>query len=440
MFGRRQRGDDRDDAHWDQGDRRAEEFADPWADARDRGPVNGDGYRPDRDEDLAGNNGGNGQRRGPGQGPGGPTMSRPGMSRQGFGDAPWDDPRSARPGPEDGPFARRPSFDEQRPAFRASSRDAFRDDPRDGFRDDSRDALGDRSRDGLRDNPRNGFRDDPRDGLGDRPREMFRDDPRDGPGDRPRDGLRDNGGLAGRHSSARPDRRERDAEPWASPELEMPVPEFTPSAIGSPAPPAGAGNSRPVGRVLIYTLREDRAAEFDRLAEEAAEGVRLAEPDTLVYIYHTVPTLPTQRIIYEIYRDRAAFESHQRQPHIQRFTDEVRSYVTSSNVIDLRLKYAKVAPLQGAGQPAPGGPRALPPAQSQPADGQPAGPSYNGRRDAEPTARHRAPRPLEAASRASGDERNGNWFGEREQAGPAGGGRRGEPSDDWSPGRDWGRS
>ena len=473
MFGRRQRGDDRDGAHWDQGDGRSEEFADPWADMRDKGPVNGDGYRHETDDDPAGNNGSNGQRRGAGPGPGGPPVSRPGMNGQGFRDAPWEDPRPARPDPEDGPFARRSPFNERRPTFRANSRDDFRDDPRDAlgdrprdafrddprdvpgdrprdaFRDDPRDALGDRPRDAFRDDPRNGFRDDPRDGLGDRPRDGlrdgprsgFRDDPRDGLGDRPRDGLRDNGGPGGRHSSARPDRRERDAEAWAAPEPEMPIPEFTPAAIAPPVLPVGVGNSRPVGRVLIYTLREDRAAEFDRLAEEAAEGVRMAEPDTLVYIYHTVPTLPAQRIIYEVYRDRAAFESHQRQPHIQRFTDEVKSCVTGSNVIDLRLKYAKVAPLQGAGQPAAGGlPAALPPAQPQPVDGQPAGPSFNARRDAEQTARHRAPRPLEAAGRPGGDDRNGNWFGDREQAGPAGGGRRGEPSDDWSPGRDWGRT
>ena len=50
-----------------------------------------------------------------------------------------------------------------------------------------------------------------------------------------------------------------------------------------------------------------------------------------------------QRIIYEIYRDRAAFESHERQPHIQRFAEDRRSCVQAANIIDLRLEYAKVA-------------------------------------------------------------------------------------------------
>jgi quinol monooxygenase YgiN len=98
-------------------------------------------------------------------------------------------------------------------------------------------------------------------------------------------------------------------------------------------------------------LLDDKAAEFDRLAERAAEGVRTAEPDTLVYVIHVVPKAPMQRIIYEIYRDRAAFESHEQQPHIQRFVADRRSCVLATNIIDLRLKYAKVAALAAAQAP-----------------------------------------------------------------------------------------
>ncbi|MGH3269602.1 MAG: putative quinol monooxygenase [Trebonia sp.] len=111
--------------------------------------------------------------------------------------------------------------------------------------------------------------------------------------------------------------------------------------------PAGNDNwaesMRPYGRLTIFTLLDDKAAEFDRLAERAAEGVRMAEADTLVYVIHVVPKAPMQRIIYEIYRDRAAFEEHERQPHMQRFAADRTSCVLATNVIDLRLKYAKVA-------------------------------------------------------------------------------------------------
>jgi quinol monooxygenase YgiN len=98
-------------------------------------------------------------------------------------------------------------------------------------------------------------------------------------------------------------------------------------------------------------LLDDKAAEFDQLAERAADGVRTAEPDTLVYVIHVVPKAPMQRIIYEIYRDRAAFESHEQQPHIQRFVADRRSCVLATNIIDLRLKYAKVAALAAAQAP-----------------------------------------------------------------------------------------
>jgi quinol monooxygenase YgiN len=142
--------------------------------------------------------------------------------------------------------------------------------------------------------------------------------------------------------------------------------EFTPSAVaGSPAAPP----ARPYGRILIFTLLDDRVAEFDRLAEEAAEQVRTAEPDTLVYVIHLVPNAPMQRIFYEIYRDRAAFDSHESQPYMQRFVTERRSCVLATNVIELRLKYAKVAPLPGpqaAAPPPAQPPRRLPPPPARP--------------------------------------------------------------------------
>jgi quinol monooxygenase YgiN len=126
---------------------------------------------------------------------------------------------------------------------------------------------------------------------------------------------------------------------------------FTPAGqVPASAPasaPSAASGGRPYGRLSIFTLLDDRAAEFDRLAEQAAEGVRLHEPDTLVYVMHVVPKAPMQRIIYEIFRDHASFEEHQRQPHIQQFEEGRKSCILVTNIIDLRLKYAKVAPMHG---------------------------------------------------------------------------------------------
>ena len=156
------------------------------------------------------------------------------------------------------------------------------------------------------------------------------------------------------------------------PPVPQPVRALGPEAAASDPSAGGAGSAaaapaRPYGRILIFTLLDDRVADFDRLAEESAEQVRTGEPDTLVYVIHLVPNAPMQRIFYEIYRDRAAFDSHESQPYMQRFVAERRSCVLATNVIELRLKYAKVAPLPPG---PPQRPQPLPPARPQRPDQQ----------------------------------------------------------------------
>ena len=148
---------------------------------------------------------------------------------------------------------------------------------------------------------------------------------------------------------------------------------------GAPAGGAVPPVTRPYGLIAIYTLLEDRVADFDRVAEQAAEQVRASEPDTLVYVIHTVPKAPMQRIFYEVYRGRAAYEHHEQQSYVKRFVTARRPYVLATNVIELRLKYAKVTPLVQAEAPvrapAGAGPAAGPPAPgpapAQPAPGRP---------------------------------------------------------------------
>ena len=153
---------------------------------------------------------------------------------------------------------------------------------------------------------------------------------------------------------------------------------------------AAATPARPYGRILIFTLLDDRVADFDRLAEQTAEEVRIGEPDTLVYVIHLVPNAPMQRIFYEIYRDRAAFDSHEAQPYMQRFVAERRSCVLATNVIELRLKYAKVAPLPN------------PQASVPPPPGVPAGPAPAAQAQLPPGPRTAAVRPARRRPGASG--------------------------------------
>lgn len=73
------------------------------------------------------------------------------------------------------------------------------------------------------------------------------------------------------------------------------------------------------GLSVRFTLKDGAAEAFDTLVAEASEGIRNLEPGTLVYVSHLVEGAPNQRIFYELYRDRAAFDEHERQPHTRRF-------------------------------------------------------------------------------------------------------------------------
>ncbi|GEM_PF-596797 len=117
------------------------------------------------------------------------------------------------------------------------------------------------------------------------------------------------------------------------------------AGAASAGPGPGEGQDALFGQISIYTLLEGRTEEFDRLLRALVKSVRAQEPDTLVYIVHAVPSAPLQRILYECYRNRDAYEAHKRQPHTVAFEAERGSYVLATNVIELGLQQAKVSPL-----------------------------------------------------------------------------------------------
>jgi quinol monooxygenase YgiN len=129
-----------------------------------------------------------------------------------------------------------------------------------------------------------------------------------------------------------------------------------PDGAGYPGEPGYSGMARQssadrdaqanlFGQIAIYTLLEDRVDDFDRLTRRVVRQVRSQEPDTLVYIVHAVPSAPMQRILYEVYRDRSAYEAHKRQPYVVAFEADRRPFVLATNIIELGLQQAKVSPL-----------------------------------------------------------------------------------------------
>jgi quinol monooxygenase YgiN len=102
------------------------------------------------------------------------------------------------------------------------------------------------------------------------------------------------------------------------------------------------------GQIAIYTLLEDGIADFDRMVKHVVEQVRVREPGTLVFVAHSVPSAPLQRIIYGVYRDQAAYDQHAKQSHVREFEARRQPLMLATNVIELGVRQAKVLPLGSA--------------------------------------------------------------------------------------------
>ncbi|MGW7100275.1 putative quinol monooxygenase [Streptomyces sp. NPDC054838] len=95
------------------------------------------------------------------------------------------------------------------------------------------------------------------------------------------------------------------------------------------------------GLVVRFTLRDAEAAEaFDALVQETLDGIRAYEPGTLSYVVHAVADAPNERLFYELYADREAFDQHEQQAHTRRFLAEREKYVTDFDVTFLQSQGA----------------------------------------------------------------------------------------------------
>ena len=96
------------------------------------------------------------------------------------------------------------------------------------------------------------------------------------------------------------------------------------------------------GLSVRFTCKdEDAARAFDQLVDETLPGIRQREPGTLAYEIHTVEGKPLQRVFYELYQDRDAFDAHEEQPHTRRFLAEREQYLASVDVDFLTLRAGK---------------------------------------------------------------------------------------------------
>jgi quinol monooxygenase YgiN len=97
-----------------------------------------------------------------------------------------------------------------------------------------------------------------------------------------------------------------------------------------------------IGLSVRFTCKDtEAAAGFDRLVAETVLQISQHEPGTLVYAVHSVEGKPLERIFYELYRDRAAFDAHQEQEHVRRFLAEREQYLAAREVDRLSLLIGK---------------------------------------------------------------------------------------------------
>ena len=96
------------------------------------------------------------------------------------------------------------------------------------------------------------------------------------------------------------------------------------------------------GLMVRFTCKDsDSADAFDRLVAETIEKIQTGEPGTLVYASHRVDGRPLQRIFYELYRDRAAFDAHEQYEHTRRFLAAREELLSSTEVDWLDLQAGK---------------------------------------------------------------------------------------------------
>ena len=96
------------------------------------------------------------------------------------------------------------------------------------------------------------------------------------------------------------------------------------------------------GLTVRFTCKDEASAEaYDRLVAETVEQIKAREPGTLVYAVHTVKDHPLQRIFYELYRDKDAFDAHGATAHTRRYLAERDQYLAATEVDWLTLTTSK---------------------------------------------------------------------------------------------------
>ncbi|MFE5405706.1 putative quinol monooxygenase [Streptomyces sp. NPDC056580] len=87
------------------------------------------------------------------------------------------------------------------------------------------------------------------------------------------------------------------------------------------------------GLMVRFTCKDEAsAAAFDGLVARTGELIRANEPGTVIYTVHRVDGRPLERVFYELYRDRGAFEEHESKDYVRAFLSERDQYLSATEV------------------------------------------------------------------------------------------------------------
>ena len=102
-----------------------------------------------------------------------------------------------------------------------------------------------------------------------------------------------------------------------------------------------AQDAAPFALVVRFTVCPGAEEEFDHLTARTTAAIRDREPGTLVYACHQVTGAPRQRVFYELYRDRAAFDEHERHEHVRHFLSARKALLEATEVDFMTLTDGK---------------------------------------------------------------------------------------------------
>jgi quinol monooxygenase YgiN len=93
---------------------------------------------------------------------------------------------------------------------------------------------------------------------------------------------------------------------------------------------------------VIARLKTKRGTEkqVEQLCRDMAVNVR-QEPDTLTYILHHNVDDPNTITVYEVYRDRAAFEFHSKTPYMGKLFEQIGPLMEGSPQVDIMEEFAR---------------------------------------------------------------------------------------------------